>query len=340
MKEYKKWLLTLPIYILMMGLALIFIINILIDPYEEYNLIITPFNKLKSVQSYETAPFRMYQYLNEDKYIIVFGTSHSATISEELVNSKLINLSLSTYGNPSDVYYFLKGLNLRQLKNIKKIYYLLDWHTLTDQNSIYSKINFNSTYDFLFYTVKNIDHEKLIRSFETVIKNLTKSNQTKILNNGVFVDIKEDKFIPDTPYATSAAKRIKFTYSDKSLEYLDKIDKLCKQNNIKIVYFKTVFSNLFLKKVVFNSLETHYRKILNTIDGLYSFIYMDNISNNLNYFSSDTHHKYSITKFQMIILQNDKLSPNYYVTKKNIDKFLKCLKNKIKSSKNDYYSGK
>lgn len=317
LKTHKHFLLLIPVVSIIMYVFIFIIVNIAVDPYREYGLS----NTKKYFQSYYTVPFKMYQKLHHDKYILVFGTSHSSTISSELLNYPTLNMSTSVYGNPADIYCFLANLDQQQISNIERIYYLVDYHIFEDKKSDYSDINFNSKFDFIYQTANNLNKKKILRSVDNILKNLLDNNTTEITDNGEFV------YVRPVAYRNIVYdEKIKFTVSDKAFEYLAKIDSFSKEQNIEIIYFKSIFSRYFLQNVDYESVRSQLSNVLNMIDEVYCLMYVEGVSDNMNSFRNPTHHVHQIAKMEIDILQSPKLRKRYRVTKENLDDYLKYLK--------------
>ena len=320
LESYKRFLLFIPIVSVVLYAFIFMVVNIVIDPYREYGLTDTK----KYFQSYYTVPFKMYQKLRHDKYVLVFGTSHSATISAELLNHKTLNMSTSVYGNPVDDYYFLKNLDRPQISNIEKIYYLIDYNVFEDKKSDYPDINFNSKIDFFYQTANNLNKKKILRAVDNILKYLLRNNTTEITDNGEFV------YVRPVAYRNIVYKdRIKFSFSGQSIEHLEKIDKFCKSQNIEIIYFKSIFSRYFLQNVDFESVESQLSRVLNIIDEMYCLMYVEGVSDNMDNFRNPTHHIHKIAKIEIDILRSPTLRNRYRVTKANLDDYMKVLKRNV-----------
>jgi hypothetical protein len=108
--------------------ALIFLCGMagtyLVDPFAEFGR--------ENGLYLETRPptvERYKAYLARDRYTLVFGTSRAHLFSDELVGERLINLH-PVYGWPESVWRFLQSLDARQISNIRRILYVIDFATL------------------------------------------------------------------------------------------------------------------------------------------------------------------------------------------------------------------
>ena len=153
----KKYLIYLLSVLFIPPLFLFFIINILIDPYGENYIFKTSFNQYK-IFSKPSAASHLLDLLEKNKYALVFGTSRIGLIDANATGEPTLNFRNSVYGYPSDVYKLLSMLNDQQIKNISKIYYLIDTHALksSDQDFYSSKSKLESA------AISNINLEKIL----------------------------------------------------------------------------------------------------------------------------------------------------------------------------------
>ncbi len=67
--------------------------------------------------------------LRESSHIVVFGTSRNNMLSPEYLKRPALNLNY-VYGTPREILKCLRSLDPQQIRNIEKIYMLVDYHTL------------------------------------------------------------------------------------------------------------------------------------------------------------------------------------------------------------------
>ncbi len=308
---YKRWILSLLKIILIVYFSLFIVINLIIDPYGEFNLFKFEFNKFKTFTSYDTFPFKLLEKLKNNKYILVFGTSRSQLINSDLAKENILNFSSSLYGNPVDVYNVIRQVNKKQLKNIKEIWYLIDTHTFNSKNSVYANLNLHSKKDFITQSISNLNIDKIKASYRTITSNLNKNNTYYISQYGETIKIKEKVF--DGIIGKNDIMRIPIT-TKKAIKYLSKVDEFCKKNSIKITYFTTIYNLPYLKTCDLNLYKNQFKDFLSVIDGFYDFHYVKNLSNNIHLFSNHDHINTEGTTYLIDLLRNR--SDDYLVTKK------------------------
>ncbi len=309
-----------------MGLVILFVgVNILIDPYAEFGLVQGPHNKRRYFQDHETAAYQMARRLEQSDYSLIFGTSHSAILSEKLLEEKLLNLSVSVYGNPTDVLSFLKGLSPKAWKHIRNVYFDLDFHTFTAVKSAYDKANFYSPLTYLFKTVSDLTLAKLERCFYTIHHNLGKPAGAYLNPNGEFVYNDETTFVPDP----SATEKIIFTHNTQAFESLGELHRLLAEHQIPVIYFNTVFSRQFLNRVDWDSVKKQYEGILNQIPLFVSFLYVPKFSNFPKYFRDETHHKYELAEWEIATLRHPKARAAFELTRDKVTSYVNDLRGEL-----------
>ena len=67
--------------------------------------------------------------LRKSPHVLVFGTSRNNMLSPEYLQRPVLNLNY-VYGTPREILKCLRALDPQQIRNIEKIYVLVDYHTL------------------------------------------------------------------------------------------------------------------------------------------------------------------------------------------------------------------
>ncbi len=309
----------------------IFLIVIILDPYYETNLIkIDGINNYKFKQTKLTTKI-LFEKLKDDKYTLVFGTSRSRKIDTDLLNDKVLNL-YPIYGHPISILNFLNTLSKKQIKNINKIYYLIDSQCFNDKDSTYNnrfKIDLNSNYEFIYNYLKLFSIDKLFSSIEMVFKNISLNFNHYVSENGYAIYQTKDitnanNNLKDIARQSKTIIKNGQEFSTSIVKYLSKIDKFSQDNGIEIVYFTSTFMQEYIKKMDYNLIISLRKKFLNNIDGFYDLTYMSNISNRAELFTNSTHiSKDGMEYITNILLSEDK---NFFVNNKNFNEKMKIYK--------------
>jgi hypothetical protein len=247
----------------------------------------------------------IYKNLEKQEYYIVFGTSRTNAMSEKTFGSDTINLSSYVYGNPISVDKFLKTLSKKQVKNIKRIYYALDIKCFQKDRYLvdYEKFTILS---FIFNQLKNISKESISKSIGDVLLNLGYiENNFYLSKNGNVIALKDKRF--DGRFINGRERLKGKTYY---LANLKNVDDFAKKNNIEIIYFSPIFSGPYIQHDLDKDfIYGLYKDILEVINNMYFFFYIEDISNDLSLFSDYAH---------LSIKETDK----FYSDKKKWNKYL------------------
>ena len=304
-----KFVINIIYSVLLTIIVVFFVVNIFIDPYGEYNIVQKKWNYFKKVASHETSTFKLFRLLKENKYNIVFGTSHSGYMSSEMFGSNTLNFSNSLYGNPVDVYHFLQQLDINQIKNIKNVYYLLDAHTFLDKNSIFNELDLNSWNDFYIATFQNIGKKKILVALGTVKANLNGSIYRYLARTGEIVDKNQT-----TIEEISIEKTRMPTYGKKAIDFLKKVNLFFLENNIHVIYYTSPLNIPYLKKIDCIAYEKQFASFFTSIEKVYDFRYLPQISEQLSNYTDHDHLSVKATKKFVEILKKE---PNQYQVKFN-----------------------
>ncbi len=288
----KKFLLYL------FGLYLIFsfLLNIIVDPYGKFNLIsIDGFNKHK--YNYEQVSYL--KKAIEDKKIntLIFGTSRSAILGDEEYfqqnNRKVLNLSDGLYGNPKDIYNFLKYyININN--NIKEIFIGIDLHVYQRKNNI-EKIK-----NYIFYKAPNVSYflYSLIK-LSPIYNYLSFYNIRKNFNSELPLAPQDEYGIRKYFYKTLKGKEeelnfnkktVKLIYGDSDLKNFKKIKEFGEANNIQINFF--TFPNsiwYYQNSYSYKDVNIFYQELSKYIT-FYNFSYINRYTKDPNNYHNISHH--------------------------------------------------
>lgn len=323
---YKSYIKKLLLFFFLIIFTVFVFVVIAIDPLNENGYITHKFNQHKTGSSYSSSVL-LFNKLKKDKYILVFGTSRSHKLSEKTLGQPTLNFSGSIYGQPNKVFNFLKQLNQKQKNNIIKIYYLLDFHTFSEDES--KLLNYNSSYDFLKSQFTNFNIVKIETALKTIIANL-KGAKDYVDENGCKVTLNEHTFNPKTSYGEIngfVKHQNNMIFKDSQFNYLAKINEFSKMNHIKTIYFIPTFNIVALKQFNFKILNYQKEKFSNILDNYFDLSYIPIISNNYNMFSDFSHPKHKGLEY----IFNKINFSDYNITKNNVKEHIKDLQQRVNS---------
>lgn len=322
----KQWIIKVSLFFALFCLLFLFIINIAVDPNAEYLLWTHPLNKNKYFATDKTTPIVLSQKLKTKPHALIFGTSRTNSVSEDNIGKEVLNFSSSLYCRPADVYYFLQHLSSKQKTNVSEIYLLIDPQCFYPYKSIYQNIVLEFDFSYILNTLKHISRDKCLRAISTVIRNVS-DNNGYVNENGVVVHAKHPPYNPSLKELEEEKNGASYVYDEETIEYLRKINVFCTENKIPITFFTGIFNHYYLRQLNFQNFANFLTKVLDKIPCLYSFLYLEDVSNNLSHFYDFGHYKQEITDLQFQILRSEELSKAYKISKENISNYLHSLQN-------------
>lgn len=228
-------------------------------------------------------------FLEEKPYSLVFGTSRSLLLSPEFLHDDIINL-YSIYGNPNAVLRFLKRLNSKQVKNIKHIYYLIDFHAFNGKQD-FNELDYSKFLERWQYVFKTFGVNSIFSSIDRIYLNAFGSPDFHISDYGYKVMI-QDRFANPNFHATDRYKEeVHATqeFKEETVALLHDIDLFVKERNIPTTYFTGTLPVDFLKIMDPLKLRKLQDTFLQQIEGYYELHYIQGISEDITNFSNMTH---------------------------------------------------
>jgi len=230
---------------------------------------------------------------------IIFGTSRSAIYgSSNFKNLKILNLSDAVYGYPEEIYRYIKFLETKP-NNIKNIFIGIDIQTMIEQKNKTGILRNKMFYKYPTMAYLLTKYVKLLPnalplSYLTVKNNINnKIPRTTGDENGT-----KHYNIATMQYNTTKTTRTVFIYETMVLKYLSKIEYLCNQLNIRVVFFTFPYSNKFYtfdysKK----DIDKRNTLLLSYVSGYYNFSYLNNLTRNDNNYFDISHQNHNFDKY-------------------------------------------
>jgi len=308
--------------------TIIFTVYIFVDPEQIFNKSITRY-KFAYTNYYSK---HQYERLKHKRYSLIFGTSRSQSISSRELNRSILNFH-NIYGEPSNIFNFLKQLSNQQIKNIDHIYYLVSLETMRDG------------YNGLDYSKYGL-WDRLIETFplnSLNLKYLIRDIVYNIRQESIRYYIYEDgsQFVINTNQTTmlnqkNYQNRNSAIEKNNSIKSIIAIDNFCKKHKIKITYYTPTYSDKYI--INYDNIYFLWKNLLdNGIDGFYCVYYIQDISdkivdNHYIYFSDSSHLNYfSMNRvFKSIIFDENR---SHFI--KDIKQLDICLK-KYKDNNESY----
>lgn len=251
------------IFLFIFSYIFLYLIYFLINPEQQFSFSLTK-KKYFYTKEYSRKQFEI---LKTQKSILIFGTSQIHMISSKMMKQNVLNFH-NLYGEPGDIINFLKQLDKDQLKNIKKVIYLIDLRAgamRIDKNLI----NYDSVY------IPTLTLTGIKRIFLDIKKNYLKDE--RFLNyDGSINSPNHDAHIKRIP---PYPKRAILKYDDNLIKSLLEINNYLEDKNIDVSFITPVVNDKYLATMDLNKLTPFFEKLLlGGIDEINIFYYIKGIS--------------------------------------------------------------
>ncbi|QKF82559.1 hypothetical protein [Halarcobacter ebronensis] len=287
--------------------------NFVVDPYGVFNnKPIKGFNDVKNHTISEKMT-KFYQAKNSDFDILLIGTSRMEHINpkyiEKYINGKAYNLGLQGSGistQYTNIKYFIKNKNIHfivlgldffsfspeNIDNYKKLektrytdYYLKDY-----MDSLFSIQTLRRSFKTILESSEGMIQQVNSRGWDTEYYNMKKYTEKgepwleKRVNNPIKLSVAN--------YNSERFRNPKFL--KEGLEILDKIVKLCKENNIKLYMFTSpLYKNVYdvIEENGCKDSYDYWKKSLRKYKNIYDFSYKNSITLNYRNYVDPSHYQ-------------------------------------------------
>lgn len=277
--SYRRYFIALAGILLGLYTLFFLLVNVVIDPEMELGLREHPWN----VQRYKTDVLTtrlLLTQLEASPHVLVFGTSRSHMINAGVIGGPVLNLH-NIYGHPRAVLEFLESLNPAQRANIKRAYYLLDYHTF-DESRGYSRTDYAfPLYYRVWELVKNTNLGKLDLALKTVWANLSgrPAFNYRVDRQGARWELGTRPFnfslCPEITRDITGDQ----SFSPSTIRLLGRVDDFFQANGIEAVYFTVPLYIDTLRNMSFDRFREKNALILEQVEGVYMGLYDGQVSN-------------------------------------------------------------
>lgn len=339
----KKWI-KVWISIIILIISIVGITNYIIDPYHIF----------KKENEYYKAPiqtrFLKVEYLEENKnkynsYMMSssrIGTTSPKVIEKYIKNSKFYNFWLGS-ANLDDIRIHLEYM-LKQNYKIENLYLQIGLDNMYNSNyteSVHPYVVDNSIILFYLNRLFNIDiasiYKKMIAYSKRSFYQLNiKTGVLNYINRDRWISEDHINYIKNEPsFHKLLQPEYRFITKNKVRQNLSIINKLCSDNHINLIIFTTPHH-----KVKMDQFDTEsyldFLKVISEFNNFYNFSGYNTVTtNNYNYYENNHYLPNVANLIAAKIFNDNSISvPNdfgFYVTKKNIDRYLKKHKLEIEN---------
>lgn len=226
--------------------------------------------------------------LSGGSYSLSFGTSRSNQLSEELVGRPLLNMSY-VYGNPSVVADLLDRLTDEQWRNVDKLYFLVDLHTLDAARhvrEIEELLDDNSLAGAWWSALTSYGFDALVGSIRSVVWNLVGGHRYYIAEDGNVVDVSNRRY--------NGILSIQACWIDAKKRKLDaaaslaRIATISKRHGVDTVFYTGIFTPGYAISE-YEFIRRHAEVVLQHIGEFHMFYFVPEISTDFSLFVDESH---------------------------------------------------
>lgn len=219
--------------------------------------------------------------LRSHRYILVFGTSRNNMLSADYLHAPTLNLNF-VYGEPGEILSCLRMLDQTQLRNIEKVFVLVDYHTL-EKNRFRHPLRLGA-WDYLSELIETFSLQKVSKSFETVAINLGAPYAYYLSEDG--------NLVPG--YAKSMAAivfsdPIRMSFRLDAVDDLKALNAFLIENKVPAVFYLPTLPVELIRALNRDVIERFVRAAVSAVPRLFQLIYVPEVSSNTLLFSDDSH---------------------------------------------------
>lgn len=219
--------------------------------------------------------------LRSGPHILVFGTSRNNMLSPEYLNRPVINVNY-VYGTPRAILKCLRTLDEQQIRNVEKVYMLVDYHTL--EKGRYQRDIDHSFVGYLRETAANFTLHRARVAINTIGINLGMPYPYYLSSDGYVVpasaDAHTDFGVPQRP-----DRNFRFDAADE----LKELQRFLAETGIQAVYYTSTLPTKILQAWGEDLVARYMRVLADTVGSHYQLIYVPEISGNERNFSDESH---------------------------------------------------
>ncbi len=219
--------------------------------------------------------------LRESPHVVVFGTSRNNMLSPAYLNRPVLNLNY-VYGTPREILKCLRALDPRQIRNIEKIYMLVDYHTL--EKGRYPRELDLSFFAYARDAFRNFTLHRVRVALNTLAINLGMPYPYYVSGDGYVVPASAD-----ASTGFEVAQRFDRNFRLDAADELKELNGFLQQNKIPAVFYTPTLPTEIVQAFGEEFISRFTRALADALGGYYQLIYVPDISGNARNFSDDSH---------------------------------------------------
>lgn len=252
--------------------------------------------------------------LRASPHIVVFGTSRNNMLSPDHLKRPVLNLNY-VYGTPREILKTLRALDPQQIRNIEKIYMLVDYHAL--EKGRYPRELDLSFAAYVKDAFKNFTLHRARVALNTIAINLGMHHPYYVSGDGYVVPASLD-----ASTGFEVPQRFDRNFKLDAADELKELKGFIEQNNISAVFYTPTLPTEIVQAFGEEFIARFTRTLADALGSYYQLIYVPDVSGNPRNFSDDSH--LNGTGYRKLHLDTD--WNKYLVTRANADERIAQLK--------------
>jgi hypothetical protein len=242
---------------------------------------VLPLRNWKRLDSHQMLLRHQLNTLRTGPHVLVFGTSRNNMLSPDYLKRPVLNLNY-VYGTPREILKCLRSLDAQQLRNIEKVYMLVDYHTL--EKGRYPR---ELDLSFTAYARDAFNNFTLRRAgiaLNTILVNLGMPYPYYVSGNGYVVPAN-----PDASTGFEVAQRFDRNFRLDAADELKELKAFLEQHKIAAVFYTSPLPKEIVQAFGADFIARYTRTLADALGSYYQLIYVPEISDSGRNFSDDSH---------------------------------------------------
>lgn len=219
--------------------------------------------------------------LRTSPHVVVFGTSRNNMLSPAYLNRPTLNLNY-VYGTPREILKCLRSLDPQQIRNIEKIYMLVDYHTL--ESGRYPRELDLSFSAYVKDKFTNFTLHRVRTALNTVAINLGMPYPYYVSGDGYVVPAS-----PDASTGFEVAQRFDRNFRLDAVSELTELKGFLQQSKIPAVFYTSTLPAEIVQAFGEDFVARFTHTLADTLGSYFHLMYVPDISANARNFSDDSH---------------------------------------------------
>ena len=226
---------------------------------------------METISASETTTYFLTERLRSEEATLVFGTSRTNQIASPILGETALNLHY-VYGNPNVVGDFLSRLDSSQWQNVRRIVFLVDFHTLepgeftrdVDRFFAPSKLS-----DWMVSMLESMRPARIGRALASLWSNVAGAPSLYVTGDGAIFSKHQPEWNGVVPRALEQEERSKWTF--ELARHLGRIEKIAEQHGVPVLFVTPLVSDGYAR-IIDPILDQFTEAVAGSVREFYLFV--------------------------------------------------------------------